>query len=271
MPRNEDAFAGADNVSEAGAASYEFVVTYYDQTAIDPATLDNNDIRVVGPAGFNVPATLVTAGADRATTSGTARTATYRITPPGGAWDLTDAGTYRIQMQANQVRDINGNAVPAGDLGGFRVTIPNPAALDINALVAAGQATVTHSTFDIGTYSALFDGSTSTLVRTPAINPAQVQIAFSTPQTLAGFSVYFSHAGGSPAYRWQIEIADTQQDMNNKTGSYQLIVPPTGTVGDQLSSFTLAAPVTASLIRLTVTRLTGDNFVHMNEWQILGG
>src|SRR5439155_16042300 len=51
-------------------------------------------------------------------------TATYSFTPPGGAWDGTDSGTYTITMQSTQVSDIDGNFVPSGVLASFLVNIP---------------------------------------------------------------------------------------------------------------------------------------------------
>ena len=95
-------------------------------------------------------------------------------------------------------------------------------------------------------------------------------MAFTSPRPFVGFNAYFAAASGNPAYRWQVETADTQADMDAKTGTYRLAVTPTNTVSDQFSRVTLATPVTAKLVKLTATRLTGDNYVHINEWQLLG-
>ncbi|MCC6124947.1 MAG: hypothetical protein IT426_08295 [Pirellulales bacterium] len=270
LPRNEDAFAGAATVKTAGAATCDFTVSYYDQTAINASTIDSGDVRVTGPGGYNVAAVPVGTGVERNTTAGTVRTVTYRITPPGGSWDLADVGTYTISMQSNQVRDTSNNAVPSGSIGSFRVAIPDPAVLDVNAIVAAGGAAITNTAFDIGTAAYVFDGNTATLARSSNTNPAYVQAAFTASRTIRGFNAYFSYAGGNPGYRWQVETADTQTDMDGKIGSYRLAVSPTDTVSDQFSRVTLTTPVTAKLFKLTATRLTGDNYVHINEWQLLG-
>ncbi len=38
---------------------------------------------------------------------------TYAITPPGGSWDQSDAGSYSINLAASQVADVAGNFVAA--------------------------------------------------------------------------------------------------------------------------------------------------------------
>ena len=57
--------------------------------------------------------------ASTACTNGSPRTATYRITPPGGTWNPADAGTYTVTQQATQVSDTAGNFRPADTLGTF--------------------------------------------------------------------------------------------------------------------------------------------------------
>ncbi|MFL5329957.1 MAG: hypothetical protein ACJ8C4_13715 [Gemmataceae bacterium] len=109
-------------VTVAGANNYQFTVTYSDNLAINVGSLDNSDVRVTGPS-FNVPASLV--GVDVAG-NGTPRTATYKITPPGGTWDYADNGSYSVVMQASQVTDTAGNNVASGTLGSFNVTITPP-------------------------------------------------------------------------------------------------------------------------------------------------
>ena len=90
------------------------------------STLDSADVRVLGPNGFNVLATFVTATPSG---DGSPRTATYRITPPGGNWDLTDNGTYFILLQSNQVEDTSGNAAVGALLGSFSADLTPPTPL----------------------------------------------------------------------------------------------------------------------------------------------
>src|SRR5262249_16826715 len=93
------------NVTTTGGTTYDIVVTYKDATSINVSTIDGNDIRVTGPNGFNVLASLV--GIDTPG-NGSPRIATYRFTAPGGSWDGSDAGAYAISIEANQVANTNG-------------------------------------------------------------------------------------------------------------------------------------------------------------------
>jgi CSLREA domain-containing protein len=110
----------AGNVTTSGGTTYSFTVSFSDNLAIDSTSIDGSDIRVTGPGGFNQLATLVsvTPGGN-----GTPRTATYRITVPGGAWDTADRGAYAIAVEANQVFDTAGNGVGAASLGSFLVSL----------------------------------------------------------------------------------------------------------------------------------------------------
>jgi len=131
----------AAKVAKGGAASYTFTVTYKDNLAVNVATLDDSDLRVTGPNGYKQSAVLVSVNQK---TSGSPRTATYRITPPGGSWDPADNGTYTVSMQTGQVTDAVGNPVAAGPLGTFSVAVPDtvpPAALLTALNVTAGGAT----------------------------------------------------------------------------------------------------------------------------------
>lgn len=140
------ATASATTITTAGAASQDIAVTYFDDLAINVATLDSADVQITGPHGFSQVASFVNVDSN---TNGTPRVATYRISAPGGAWDFADTGTYTITLLANQVADSAGNAVVAGAIGSFQVNISSagvPAAtvnIGSLALQADGGATFT--------------------------------------------------------------------------------------------------------------------------------
>jgi hypothetical protein len=90
---------------------------------IDTGTLDNNDIRVIGPNGFNVLATLVTFNASNPNSVVAAYSFVAAANPTPG-WDAGDNGTYSVLMESSQVADINSLFVPSGGLGQFNVAIP---------------------------------------------------------------------------------------------------------------------------------------------------
>ena len=86
---------------EIGNTSYDFTITYSDNSAVDVSTIDINDVKVTGPSG-----TLTVTGAVEPTgIDGAPRTATYTVTPPGGSWNAADNGTYTIGIRGNEVGD----------------------------------------------------------------------------------------------------------------------------------------------------------------------
>jgi uncharacterized protein YkwD len=121
----------------AGAPSHTFTVNYADNAAIDVSTLSTGDVRVTGPNGFAAVAQLVSVDQKQ---NGVTRSATYRVTAPGGSFDSMDNGHYTVYLQANQVRDTNGNAVPATVLGGFDVNTPLAVLSPYGNLVINGTA-----------------------------------------------------------------------------------------------------------------------------------
>ncbi|MBD1910119.1 MULTISPECIES: Ig-like domain-containing protein [unclassified Leptolyngbya] len=119
LPRVQS--VNAANALAAGGANYTFTITFNDTQAVDVATLDNGDVQVTGPNGFSQVASFVSS------VSGLngARIATYRITVPGGSWDLAENGLYTLSIAVNQVRDTAGNAIAASTAGYFSVLVPS--------------------------------------------------------------------------------------------------------------------------------------------------
>ncbi|HAX77111.1 MAG TPA: endopolygalacturonase [Cyanobacteria bacterium UBA11372] len=111
----------APDILTEGGTTYQFTVTYSDNTAMNVATLNGSDILVTGANGFNQMAALVSVNNS---SNGTPRTATYQITAPGGSWTVDDNGRYTLALQANQVSDTSGNFMPASTLGSFLVNLP---------------------------------------------------------------------------------------------------------------------------------------------------
>jgi len=116
------AVATTTNVTAAGGTLYSFTVRYADDGEINVSTIDNNDVRVTGPGGFDVAAAFVSVSINP---TGNIAIATYSIVPPGGSWDFADNGTYNVVMQANAVFDGIGNPVAAGNIGSFSVMAPS--------------------------------------------------------------------------------------------------------------------------------------------------
>jgi phosphatidylinositol-3-phosphatase len=111
----------ARRLRSKGLKYYTFTVTYSDNVAVVPGSMDDNDITVTGPNGFSRHAELVRVNRS---SSAPARTATYRVKAPGGSRWTDDAnGVYTITLNANQVSDTNGNTADAGEIGKFTVII----------------------------------------------------------------------------------------------------------------------------------------------------
>jgi hypothetical protein len=111
------------NITTAGGTSQTLTVTFSDSSGVDVSSLDNSDV-VVNWSGGAIPATFISA---TPTGNGTPRTATYSLTPPGGTWDSVDNGTYTVNLQASQVKDVVGNLSAASNLGTFSVNVAAPA------------------------------------------------------------------------------------------------------------------------------------------------
>jgi hypothetical protein len=90
----------ASRIVDPRVAICNFTVRYSDNMAVQVGSLDSSDIQVNGPGGFAQLATFVSVDTN---SDGTPRTATYRITPPGGTWDTADNGTYTFDRNAKQL------------------------------------------------------------------------------------------------------------------------------------------------------------------------
>lgn len=99
-----------------GDATIDFTISYADATSnVDPFTFDGGDVTVSGPNGYTGVATLVGA---------TGNDVTYRIPAPGGTWDVADNGNYTVTQVASEVKDLAGNARPAGTVGTLALAAP---------------------------------------------------------------------------------------------------------------------------------------------------
>ncbi|MBX7105228.1 MAG: hypothetical protein K1X57_14190 [Gemmataceae bacterium] len=164
------AAATSPNVAVSGGALQTITVQYDDETSIKTSTFGSTDIRITGPNGFNVLATFKSATPN---TNAKTETATYEFVPPGGTWDGLDSGTYTISMEAGQVTDNAGNAVPAGPIGSFQVVIPRSyVVLNTNNSGAGSlrqallDANATGGTLDTITFDAGVFSSPSTITLT---------------------------------------------------------------------------------------------------------
>ncbi|QOV88728.1 PKD domain-containing protein [Humisphaera borealis] len=180
------ATASAENITVAGGASQTITVTLSDDNKIDLASLGDGDIRVTGPGGFSAVGTLVssTGPAD-----GRKRTATYRISAPGGAWAPTANGLYSIALETGQVLDAAGRSAPADPIGSFSVSL-DPA---VPSAVATAPAIISDNS--AATVTVTYTGATTPGLPTSV---APVNAGFETPNVAGqpGAFLYAPEGGG---------------------------------------------------------------------------
>jgi hypothetical protein len=125
------------NLTQAGAPTYSFTITYTDDTAVRVSSLGDSNVLVNGPNGFSRFATFT--AADQAA-DGTPRIASYVVDAPNLSWQAADNGVYQVVLQDASVSDVNNNLVSETQLGPFTVNIP---VTQQRLVVSAGAISVT--------------------------------------------------------------------------------------------------------------------------------
>jgi hypothetical protein len=135
---------------------------------------------------------------------------------------------------------------------------------DINNLILNGTVQVSYETLDIGSINDVFDGNYQTLARTASINPQVITLKFPFRVTFSGSEILQTYGDGW----WSLDAADTDEDLIAHSGSYVGLLnmlPLTDGVIDSKSF----GSQSKKIIRMTVHRSTGDDYVHLNEWKLL--
>ncbi|HEY1376699.1 MAG TPA: choice-of-anchor Q domain-containing protein, partial [Gemmataceae bacterium] len=232
-----------DVISIPGGTSYQFTVTYYDDVAIGVATLGGADVVVTGPNGFSAPATLV--GVD-APTNGSPRTATYAMTPPGGAWDGPDNGTYTVVVQANQVFNTAGAPVPAATLGTFRVTVATT--FTVTTVADSGPGSLR----DAITQANALTPTTDTIVFDPALyaaGPATISLRTALPTITESLTI------AGPGSGLVIVVRDpTRTDFGDA-----FVANGPGTLAVTMSGLTLSVGINGGSESVTLTDMAMRN------------
>lgn len=195
----------APNVGAAGGASYDFVVNYSDVGIVSRGSFNTGDVRVTGP-GLNQLAVFVSASS---AVDATSINVTYRLTPPGGSWDGPDNGTYTISLEPSQIRDIFGNANPAGQLGTFNVAVAI-STLSITAMDAAAAETVAGAAVNTATFR---------INRGSATGPLSVRLARSGTATFGPTGDYTLSVNG-------VALAGLVAVIPDGEGNVDLIATP---------------------------------------------
>lgn len=129
-------------------------------------------------------------------------------------------------------------------------------------------AAITASPWDIGHPHNVFDGQSDTLYRSAGVNPAFIQVVLPGGANIEAFEVLLSHHCCN--YLWKVETAMSVEDMESQSGSYSVSVPWSSASDNRWASHAMESPVEAQVVRLWVDRKSGDDFVHINQWNIVG-
>ena len=137
--------------------------------------------------------------------------------------------------------------------------------IDVNDGIQNGLVIVrVKPLFDIGEIADVFDRNPNTLARTASINPARIVLEFASEFHLARSRFLMSSGDGV----WTLETAETLPDLENKSGTYHLVFQERALQMDIWDEQQFSAD--GKLIQLTARRTTGDNYVHLNEWELYG-
>jgi hypothetical protein len=128
----------------------------------------------------------------------------------------------------------------------------------IDAAPAIEKAETWHSAFDIGRIEDAFDGDPHSLVRTKAVNPLEIRIRFQAPIRTHGVRLVFSR----DVHEVRLHAA---QDACGKPE----ILCQGRTGSDGVFRRILGSPVDSAEWILNVRRITGDDYVHLYEWEFL--
>ncbi len=135
---------------------------------------------------------------------------------------------------------------------------------NISEMIHNGTVDVKHSQLDIGSINDVFDHNDASLARSANINPLVITLTFPFPVRFGGSRILQTYGDGW----WTLEAADTEYDLTYQTGSYQQFFTMSSLLNDVADEITFPDE-TKKIIRLTVSRTTGDDYVHLNEWQLV--
>jgi hypothetical protein len=114
----------APPVTEPNQARQRLHVTYRHASGVDAASLDDHDIRVKGPEGYDRLARFIGIVEPIASTETNAVRAVYEVLPPGHHWTSRDNGHYTVHLLSHAVQAGDGSYFAAQPLGGFVVDVP---------------------------------------------------------------------------------------------------------------------------------------------------
>lgn len=138
-------------ITSPGSPNLVVQVTYSDPSGIDGSSLGNDDVQLINSNGAVVSTgRLMIQGPIR---NATTYVAMYEFLAPGGSWDASDNGTYRLVTQPGRVWDVSRNVIAGGILSTLTVSISLAAQIApwavVNAPNVTSSAAATAYTFTV--------------------------------------------------------------------------------------------------------------------------
>ncbi|HEY1685870.1 MAG TPA: FG-GAP-like repeat-containing protein [Tepidisphaeraceae bacterium] len=258
----------------------QFTITYTDDangSGINPATIANNNITVIGP-DYSQAAALVSS-----TLTDGGYVAVYQIVPANAFFSQYSNGTYQINLNANAVADNAGNYAAAGSLGSFTVSVTPPTAPDITGTISAPTSPVIPASKKNSYVLTLSNVGNALLnAKVPVEIYASLTPTFdsSTAIDLGGVSEKLKLNGNGTSKSFKLSFA---APASISTGNYYLIavVDPANTISEQYKSnntfassstdlfeaptidlsLSMAPPTSKGVVKITVTNTTASNVV----------
>ncbi|HWE03189.1 MAG TPA: hypothetical protein VG326_12335 [Tepidisphaeraceae bacterium] len=192
----------ANNVTSAGGSSETVTVVYVDNIAVKVATIGAGNIAVTGPGGttLNVASFAVAPNSNAKTI-----TATYKVTPPGGAWTAGGDGPYTVAL-TGQVTDTSGNVATAAPR---TFTVDTHSASPVAAVTAPNIAA---ATFNPETITVLYTDSEAAInastigsLNVGAVGPGNASLSVSLASvSVNGQTARATYAIDAPGGSWQV-------------------------------------------------------------------
>lgn len=117
------------DITEPGMTPNTITITYSDDNAIDPMSIDVNDITITTPTGGKLTITDAMPSG-----GGNIVSVVYSYQIPGGDWNPIDNGIYTVTVNKNQVSDLDMpvRTVPVTAIGTFKVGVYGNLKVDTN-------------------------------------------------------------------------------------------------------------------------------------------
>ena len=170
----------------------------------------------------------------------------------------TSGGICVAAETASTDANANDDAATPPDFASLRLQ-----SLPIQQWLSEDKISVISSPHDRGDIKNVFDGDDSTLLRSAAVNPQQTTIQFDGTVSVAGTRVQISHHVG----RWKMEAMVWLKDATAPT-KFE-IVPWTNAGDGENNEIIFPRNLAVSQVTLTAQRTSGDDYVHLNEWELL--